>query len=216
MVHAHAANFHLPLDAKRIAATAAVIALHVGVLMMLMMPAQVARTPYIDEAPPVPPDVRVEIPITPPPPIAVQPPPRQPTHTQVHEQVPIFDPPVESVDQTPSAVDFQAVDVAPVENTFDPGPPAAIFVQLATRIAPAPVYPRRAIALRLTGVVKLRIHVDAGGVPIEVSVEESSGHALLDEAAVKIVQSRWRFVPATHDGQAIDAWARVPIEFVLE
>lgn len=216
MVHAHAALPRLPLDAKRIAATSVVIALHVGVLMLLMMPAQVARTAFVEEAPPVPPDIRVEIPLRDPPPIAQRQPPRDPPPTLVHERVPILDPPVESVDQTPSAVDFQAVDVAPVENTFDPGPPAATFMQLATRFAPPPVYPRRAIAQRLTGVVKLRIHVDAAGVPIEVTVDESSGYALLDEAAVRIVRSRWRFVPATQDGQAIDAWARVPIEFVLE
>ena len=62
----------------------------------------------------------------------------------------------------------------------------------------------------------LRIHVDAGGQPIEVMVERSSGHAILDEAALKTVRKRWRFVPATRDGQAIEGWALVPVEFVLQ
>jgi hypothetical protein len=54
MAHAHAALPRLPLDAKRIAATSAVIALHVGVLMMLMMPAQVTHTTDVpDEDRPV-------------------------------------------------------------------------------------------------------------------------------------------------------------------
>jgi hypothetical protein len=30
------------------------------------------------------------------------------------------------------------------------------------------------------------------------------------------VQARWRFVPATSNGSAVEAWALVPIEFVLD
>jgi protein TonB len=214
MAHAHAATLHLPLDAKRIVATAAVIALHVAVLMMLMMPAQVAQAPAAEEAPPVPPDRRVVIPevIPPPKPLPIPQRAQPPQRTQVA----IPETMVEPVDQNVSPVDVAMPELPDVPTTFDPGPATATFVQLATRVAPPPAYPRRAIALQITGVVRLRIHVDASGKPLEVTVEESSGHAMLDEAAVRTVQSRWRFVPATRDGQAVDAWALVPIEFVLQ
>jgi protein TonB len=216
MAHAHAAPFPLPLDAKRIAATAAVIALHVGVLMLLMMPARVARAPVAGDEPPPYIPVTIKPPPPPPPPPTPQQAVRDPVPTPVQTPVAIPDPVVEPVDQTASPIDVPMPEVPDAATTFDPGPVTATFVQLATRVAPPPVYPRRAIALQLTGVVRLRIHVDAAGKPLEVTVEESSGHALLDEAAVRTVQSRWRFVPATRDGQAVDAWALVPIEFVLQ
>jgi protein TonB len=217
MAHAHAATLPLPLDAKRIVATAGVIALHVGVLMMLMMPARVTQVPAPDDTTPVPPDQRIVVPrIDPPPkplPLPRPPHPLQPTQpTQVAIPEPVVDP----VDQDASPVDVAMPDPNGISNTFEPGPVASSFVQLATRVAPPPVYPRRAIQLQLTGVVRLRIHVDASGKPLEVTVEQSSGHPLLDEAAVKVVQARWRFVPATRDGQPVEAWALVPIEFVLQ
>ena len=216
MAHAHVALPLPPLDAKRIVATAAVIALHVVVLMLLMMPAQVARTPVAeDEVPPPHVDVKLEIPpLLPPPP---KPPiDRPPVTKPLDVAVPIPETLVEPVDPTTSPMDVAMPDLSEIPNTYDPGPPATQFVQLATLVAPPPPYPRRALQQRLTGVVRLRIHVDAGGRPLEVTVEQGSGHAVLDEAAVRIVQSRWRFVPATRDGQAVEAWALVPIEFVLQ
>lgn len=217
MAHALAALPRLDLDAKRVAATTVVIALHVGVLMMLLAPvtspSKAAAEEEVINWLPVPPIIRVPPPIqyTPVrPPDARRPPPvaqRQPVQAQ--------DPPVESVDQTASAVDFIAAPDTSA-TSFDAGPVGPSIAQLSTIAAPGPVYPRPAIQRRLTGTVTLRIHVDAGGRPIEVWVENSSGHAILDQAAMKVVKARWRFVPATQDGVAIEAWALVPIEFVLQ
>ena len=216
MVHAHAALPRLPLDAKRIAATSAVIALHVGVLMLLMMPAQLTRSVDVEEEdrPYVPDFVNIPPPPPPPPPPEAQ---QQRTLTQQPTQAPIasVEPPVESVDQSVGAMDFQVPVVAAAPNTFETEPAGAGFLQLATLVAPAPAYPRPALTRRLSGTVTLRIHVDAGGLPIEVLVEHSSGHAILDETAMKSVQKRWRFVPATRDGQPIEGWALVSIDFVL-
>ena len=47
-------------------------------------------------------------------------------------------------------------------------------------------------------------------------VEQSSGFARLDEAAVEVVQKRWRFVPAQEDGRAVAAWVLVPMIFELK
>jgi len=64
------------------------------------------------------------------------------------------------------------------------------------------------------GRVGLRILVRADGSVGGVEVAQSSGRSFLDTAAVREV-SGWTFTPATRDGQPIDAWALVPLLFVL-
>jgi TonB family protein len=64
------------------------------------------------------------------------------------------------------------------------------------------------------GRVGLKILVLADGSVGGVEVAQSSGRSSLDAAAVREV-SRWKFAPATRDGQPIDAWALVPLLFVL-
>lgn len=59
---------------------------------------------------------------------------------------------------------------------------------------PAPAYPRRALRLRQEGRVLLSIDVDAAGLVRRVELLESSGHDLLDEAAIEAFY-RWRFAP---------------------
>ena len=210
---AHAALPRFEIDPKRIAATSGVIALHIGVLMMLMMPAQ-APTPVEEEqvtlvewleAPPKPPE---------PPPLPPQPKPVTKPVQQAPVPQPVVEPPPVNIDQAASVVDVPVVETRVEPNTFDVQP-SSIFQQLATVSAPPPPYPRNAVARQLQGTVMLRIHVSATGEPMEVSVENSSGYALLDQAALKFVKARWRFVPVQRDGQATDAWALVPIEFVL-
>jgi TonB family protein len=64
------------------------------------------------------------------------------------------------------------------------------------------------------GRVRLKILVRADGSVGGVEVAQSSGKPFLDAAAMGEA-SRWRFAPATRDGQPIDAWALVPLLFVL-
>jgi protein TonB len=47
-----------------------------------------------------------------------------------------------------------------------------------------------------------------------VLVKQSSGHAVLDEAALAAVRA-WRFEPATLNGAPVEAEAEVPIRFKL-
>jgi protein TonB len=214
MVHANAALPRFQLDAKRIIASSGVIALHVAVLMMLMTPMQAPHSVTAEDTPPI---WFQPINITPPPP--PPPPPidrRVPTTSQAPVSTPMPEQLVEPVDQTVGALDSQAIDDNGRSNSFEANAVESPFVQLATLVAPAPPYPRAAEQRRLQGTVTLRIHVDAGGTPIEVMVERSSGHAVLDQAAIKVVKSRWRFVPATSAGVPIEAWALLPIEFVLQ
>lgn len=79
---------------------------------------------------------------------------------------------------------------------------------------PRPPYPLAARRRGLEGRVLLAVHVRADGSCAEVQLRQSSGHALLDDSALGTVR-RWRFLPATRSGQAIDSWVDVPVSFRL-
>ena len=67
----------------------------------------------------------------------------------------------------------------------------------------------------LHGTVLLRVLVDESGKPLDVVIERSSGHVLLDRSARQQVLASWTFQPAMVDGKAVQAWARVPVSFDL-
>ena len=79
---------------------------------------------------------------------------------------------------------------------------------------PPPVYPRLSQRLREQGEVLLRVQVGMDGQPLEISLQQSSGHARLDQAAQKAV-TQWRFEPAQRNGKPVVAWVVVPFEFAL-
>jgi protein TonB len=55
------------------------------------------------------------------------------------------------------------------------------------------------------GDVKLSVHIDADGRVIEVVITQASGFPRLDQAAIETVK-KWRFVPASVDGQPTSGW----------
>lgn len=77
-----------------------------------------------------------------------------------------------------------------------------------------PVYPSVARRRGFQGVVVVTVEVAADGVAQSVVVQRSSGHPVLDSAAVSAV-SNWRFTPARRAGQAVRATLEVPIRFRL-
>lgn len=79
---------------------------------------------------------------------------------------------------------------------------------------PAPAYPAVAQRRGLEGTVLLRVHVLASGLTDDVKIGKSSGHSILDEAAVKAVLS-WIFDPAKRGKTPIDGNVSVPIIFKL-
>lgn len=79
---------------------------------------------------------------------------------------------------------------------------------------PPPVYPRLSQRLKEQGEVLLRVQVGMDGQPLEISLQQSSGHARLDQAAQKAV-TQWRFEPAQRNGKPVVAWVVVPFEFAL-
>ncbi|MDQ7842486.1 MAG: energy transducer TonB [Armatimonadota bacterium] len=68
--------------------------------------------------------------------------------------------------------------------------------------------------LAAEGTVVVRLLVLADGSVGRSEVVSSSGHPVLDQAALS-ASLGWRFRPATRDGRPIDAWAIVPVRFVV-
>jgi len=80
---------------------------------------------------------------------------------------------------------------------------------------PPPRYPYLARRRGQQGTVRLDVSVAADGRVSAVRVARSSGHVLLDQAAVRALQ-RWRFQPATRAGLAVRAQLIVPVRFRLD
>ena len=206
-------------DSARIAALSAAIALNLAVLVIASRPItpaqltlfhQPAAIPYIRliTAPPKPP---------PPPPIELKPLPHPPTVPQVHPRaLPLSPPLVVPTAQGSIAVPPHSEPTLLPGNAM-PGPaavPAPVEASLAYRSAPLH-FPTMALRQRMHGTVLLRVLVDETGKPLQVDVEQGSGYALLDRSARDQVLAGWRFQPATVNGQAVRAWARVPVNFNL-
>lgn len=79
---------------------------------------------------------------------------------------------------------------------------------------PHPPYPPLAKRRGLTGSVVLKVLVGKEGGAKEVAVRSSSGHAVLDQAALATVAG-WRFTPARRGEVPVESWVDVPIRFAL-
>ncbi len=113
---------------------------------------------------------------------------------------------------------------------IDPDRPAPSVV--AAPVAPPPVpevapdfkasylnnrlnYPPMAQRMGIEGRVVLNVEVLADGFCGKVDIVQSSGHEVLDRAALESVKT-WHFVPARHGTQAVTRWFKVPITFALK
>lgn len=79
---------------------------------------------------------------------------------------------------------------------------------------PPPRYPHLARQKGQEGRVIIRVRVSADGDARSVTVRESSGYPLLDNAAAKAIR-RWRFMPASLAGVAMAGTVDVPVTFRL-
>jgi protein TonB len=102
------------------------------------------------------------------------------------------------------------------EQVIAPAPTAGSTAQgaLPEGDNPPPAYPPRARREGLEGRVTLQVAVAADGTAAAVSVRQTSGHALLDRAAVTAVE-QWRFRPASQGGRAVTGSTDVTVRFVL-
>ena len=80
---------------------------------------------------------------------------------------------------------------------------------------PAPRYPVEARRKGWEGTVILEASVNKSGYPVSVEIKTSSGHVVLDEAALNTVKT-WRFRPAQLGNLAVESSIRVPVRFDLE
>lgn len=211
------------LDPGRILGISSTLALNVLALLFLLMPmalmpppAAVARPPgmtvidYVPVKPPTPEPPEV-VHVVPPRP---QTPPDLSRRTE--RPTPATDAPVLAEQGVFEAEPVSALpapgDMAPAMDP--PGPVAGIALEY--RSAPPPAYPRLAMQRDWQGTVLLRVLVGVDGRPLDVSIERSSGHSLLDREAARHVQRTWRFRPAMRDGRPVQAIGVVPIEFRLD
>lgn len=114
----------------------------------------------------------------------------------------------------------------PVEALARAAPPGPAAAEIAKPLTPPnfsasylrnppPRYPIAARRNGEEGTVTLRVRVTANGRAESVSIEQSSGSASLDRAALEAVRG-WRFVPARQGADPVDAWVLVPVVFRLD
>ena len=80
---------------------------------------------------------------------------------------------------------------------------------------PPPRYPRLSRRLHEEGEVILVLWVLADGSVSDVEIETSSGYPRLDKAALKAVR-KWRYTPATRNGEAIAYRYQQPVQFSMK
>ncbi|GAB2555157.1 energy transducer TonB [Rhodanobacter koreensis] len=208
-------------DRTRIAALSAAIALNLAVIVIASRPITSAQLAVVNQLAPVqlirfidPPAV-----LPPPPPVELKPLPKPPALPQVHVRpMPVTAPPVvmPSTEGDVAAPPVTTPTLAPASSlpgTVVTAPP--IEASLAYLSAPLQ-FPVQALRQHMQGTVLLRVLVDETGKPVDVQVERSSGYALLDRSAREQVLAGWRFHPAIVSGQAVRAWAQVPVSFTLQ
>jgi protein TonB len=176
--------------------------------------------PVADIPPPPPPP--------PPPPVKPVPPKPKP----VVKPKPVIKKPVIAktepvyipVDPSPKKAEVNPAPPAPpqprVAPPAPPAPPApAKFTEARVDAGygynPKPKYPSIARSRGWEGKVVLQVRVSADGDAVSVSVSQSSGHDILDEAAVAAVEE-WRFKPAKRGEEAVASTVSVPINFKLD
>ncbi len=127
--------------------------------------------------------------------------------------------PVQNTPPTQSAPASSSAPAAPSAASAAPAPPPEPAVappigNAAYLNNPPPRYPQSAQEEGWEGRTVLRVHVDALGHPIGVQMHASSGHDVLDKAALAAVR-QWTFVPAKRGATPIDGWVDVPLDFRL-
>lgn len=80
---------------------------------------------------------------------------------------------------------------------------------------PLPKYPPFAREKGYEGTVHLRVLVQANGRVGRLAIDRSSGHDILDRAAVDSVKE-WTFLPAQKGGRPVESWVLLPVKFMLD
>jgi TonB family protein len=76
-------------------------------------------------------------------------------------------------------------------------------------------YPAWAVEREWEGTLVVAIEIYADGSVGRWKIMRSSGHAMLDRAAVRAIR-RWKFDPAREKGRPIASCVQVPVRFVID
>lgn len=162
-------------------------------LVATILKTNIIQTEQVKELPPPPPQAKLNVP----PPVTVVAP-------DVVINIPTAPPPVTNVVTKP-------VVVKPIA-----APPPAPIVPAKITYAPdtSDYYPPQSRRNNEEGRALVHICVDPRGRVASAAIDASSGHALLDDAAVKLAKA-YRFKPATQAGKPIEQCTGLPVKFVL-
>lgn len=197
---------------RKFGGIAFVIALHVVIVYALLTglatkAIEVIKGPIetkvIEEVKPPPPD---NLPPPPPPPKMVAPPP------------PFIPPPEIAVATPPSPNQIQATTAVAPTTPFQPpqrNPNNTRTAAVINAQKCSPEYPSRAIRDELEGTSLVQFLIGTDGRVKQSRVEKSSGHKVLDDAAIAAF-SRCQYTPATVDGVAQEGWATIRYVWKLE
>jgi protein TonB len=218
------------------------LAMLVGSKFVQLAPAQ-SKKEYCDvtlEAPPPPPVALPSAPPPVPPPVKREHPRRMASHEERPRPVEQADPP--PIDPPPTDEPPPSTNDDPPGDAIAPLPSGAgkatsvgqapvggapfggtlpVLRHYLTVAKPSyarlvePVYPPAARRQRQQGTVTLMLYIDERGALEKVEVRRSSGHPLLDNAALAALAA-CRFAPAYRDNQAFAAKAEVSITFQLQ
>ncbi len=219
--HAHAAGLQQAIsriEPVRILGIAGAIALNVAALMLLMVPVsapmQIAppdkETIYIHDPPKPKPAEPEPVPIVKPQTIRAT----VPTLSNPPKPQPMPDQEVIVPDGTDYVPPTRTDPMPDIGQTL-PNPDPLPSTRLEYASAPAPTYPREALLNGIQGTVVLKVLVDVDGKPLSVEIERSSGNRRLDDAARRQVLRKWMFRPAIRNGQAVQVYGIVPVNFTL-
>lgn len=125
-------------------------------------------------------------------------------------------PPPEPLPPAPVAAP-PAPPAPPVPQPPPAPPPRKLVPATAVRYLVEPPFevPRLSRRAGEHGTVVLRVVVSAQGLPLQVSVQRSSGFPRLDEQALWAMRQA-RFQPYTEDGRALEVEALAPVEYPLQ
>jgi protein TonB len=156
----------------------------------------------------VPTPQKLEIPKMPESPIVVRKTraPKVPTLTRTVQEKPEFSDPLPMAQQAPTS-ELPGPDALEIPDALASEDPSARD-QYPIR------YPARAMRSQAQGLVQLRVLVGADGMPLKVELQKSSRSRDLDQAAMLGVK-RWKFNPEIKNGQPVEGWVIVPINFTF-
>ena len=103
----------------------------------------------------------------------------------------------------------------PIREEPPPAPAGASTTAPSAMDNPSPDYPDLARRRGYEGVVILLARISPEGEPMEVTVQKSSGHRVLDRAARRAVL-KWKFRPAIRAGEPVAGEVEIPIRFRLD